>query len=877
MQLYAHNGQTTLALRQYEVCVRVLEEELGVSPAPETVALVEAIRSRTLVAQPAQIMPEARAGSSSEAVRRPHNNLPYQTTPFVGRTTEMVALRALLNAPNERLVTLVAPGGMGKSRLAQEAALAELENFADGVYFVPLAPLNHTHEMAGAIASAISYPMQADQRSPQEQLLDFLRRKEMLLVLDNFEHLLDGAEFVTEMLQAAGAVKLLVTSRERIRLSSETVLSLGGLELPSGQASESIEGSDAVKLFVQQARRVAPTFTLTETNGAAVVEVCRLTFGMPLGIVLAAAWVSLLTVEEIAAEIAQSLDFLEADLRDLPERQRSLTSVFEHTWQRLQTDERDAFMRLATFRNGFNRQGAEIVAGVSTKRLLSLVDKALIQPSAPGRYEVHELLRQFGLQMLERAGILEAAYTAHSRYFLHFIQVLEEDLKGRRQLAALAEIEVELDNIRAAWSWALANVDYTSIDSALEALYLFFALRGRNYEGCQLLWHAYTSLDDERTRTLRQRILARYCLLQIQSDAEERVRELDEQLVHVIAEAETRGDPAEIALDWYARGHREQLAAHALQRPTFDDARAYLERSLAHFDALHDYFYMARIAHSIATCYGYDIVTMQQHMAYNRLGLDYARRANSLVDEVRQLGSLGWGSVDMGQFAEAERYFREAKALSVELVSPSTVAFVTCGLAYVHFARGSMETAGRLAEEGAELARAFNAPDRESLGLILSSMIAAIAGDSVRALQLGERSLQMRPARYFRSYVDWALAGVHCGLHNHDLAWHQLRLSHRSVQVPSSIPRMLVVAAVLLGQEGNSERAAELLGSVMHDRHNAHGWMEQWRPLTDLRARLHAELGAAAYQELLDRGAKMDAELLADDLLGRFGEVEETS
>jgi predicted ATPase len=756
MQLYAHHGQTTLALRQYEVCVRVLEQELGVAPAAETSALAEAIRTRTLpvAAQPPRVLPGGLARSGRETARRVRHNLPHQTTPFVGRTAELAALRDLLAAPDQRLVTIVAPGGMGKSRLAHEAALVQIEHFSDGVYFVPLAPLSHVQELVPAIADAVNYPMQNDPRSPQEQLIDFLRHRELLLVLDNFEHLLDGAHLITEILQAAGGVKILVTSRERIRLSGETIFSLGGLDVPGDAAAETAEESDAVTLFIQCARRIAPDFRLSESNRQAVVQICRLTFGMPLGIVLAAAWVSLLTVDEIAAEIGQSLSFLEADLRDLPERQRSLASVFEYTWQRLPPAEREVFMRLAAFRGGFSRHAAQDVAGASTRLLLSLVEKALIQSSAPGRFEAHELLRQYGQQMLERAGKLEAAYTAHSRYFLSSVQLLEQDLKGRRQLAALAEIEADLDNLRAAWSWALATQDHAGIHGALEALHLYFTLRGRNHEGSQMLWHAYIQLDDTSTSDLRHRVLVRYCLLQVRSDSADRVRELDEYLARALAGAEADGEQAEAALCWLARGYLEELAAHALQRPHFERARAYLEEGLVRFDALHDDFYRARLARSIANCHGYDMVTMQQHLAHHAAGLEYARRAGSHVDEVASLGALGWGAVDMGQYAEAERYLREAKELSVELVSPDTVAFVTCGLAYIQFAQGNLDTAGRLAEEGVAIARTFSMSDRESIGLALLGLVTAVTGDSERALQLGEQSLQLGLDRYLRSYLS---------------------------------------------------------------------------------------------------------------------------
>lgn len=865
MQLFAHNGQTTLALRQYEQCVRNLEEGLGVSPAAETVALFESIRTRTFALKepPARTLQGLAASPDSEAIQRPRHNLSHPATAFVGRTTELAKVAELLAAPNQRLVTIVAPGGMGKTRLAQEAALAHLEQFVDGVYFVPLAPLHDAEELVAAIADAVNYLIQSDQRSPKAQLLDFLGRKELLLVLDNMEHLLDGANLLSEILHAAGGVKILVTSRERIRLASENLFALGGLGLPGDAASA--ESADAVKLFVQHARRIAPDFRLTESNAAGVVAVCRLTFGMPLGIVLAAAWVSLLTVDEIASEIQQSLDFLTADLRDLPERQRSLASVFEYTWQRLLPAERDILMRLAIFSGGFSRQAAQEIAGASLKLLLSLVDKALIQSSAPGRFEVHQLLRQFGQQMLTRAGALASAYAAHSYYFLQLVEGLEEDLKGKRQLAALADIEAELDNIRTAWSWALEHGEYGLISGALESFSLFFTLRGRSHEGTQILWQTYQQLGVESADTLRYRVLVRFCLVQSLHYRPSTL--IDQGLELALSQAEARRDQDEIAACWYALGRREQLAVCEGHRPTFDLAKRYLEQSLACFQACHNAFYMARTKELIGDCYGFDYATMDLFQAYYAAALDDARQAGSVIDEAHILAGLGWASIDTGHFADAEGHYQEAEALSSRLPSLDTLMYVKLGRAFVSFLQGRMEAAAHLTREGMVMAREFNATSNESVALFILSLLASMAGESNEARQLAEQSLQSSPVRYFRSYSEWSLAIAHCTQGNHDLAWHYLRLSLQSLRVDSAFSRLLTVAAVLLGQLGDDERAVEVLGAVFSDRRSAQGWMEQWQPLTDMHTCLEAKLGAATFRRLWDRGRMLDTAALANSLL----------
>ncbi len=371
----------------------------------------------------------------------------------------------------------------------------------------------------------------------------------------------------------------------------------------------------------------------------------------------------------------------------------SVAFIFEQTWQRMSPAEQDTFMRLTVFRNGFDRQAAQVVAGATNRLLLSLANKALIQPSAPRRYEVHELLRQFGMRMLDRAGAAQSAGEAHSHYFLNFLHTLVVDLKGPAQLAALAKIESDLDNIRTAWFWALASNVHSGMDRGMEALALFYSLRGRNLEGAQIFWHAYQNLVQAGAHALARRALVGYSL--VQTNLYEWEQDIDEQFAAAVAAAEATGDQADLAMCWLAWGCHEQQVAWAGKRPTFDIARGYLEQALSYFRALNDNFYLSRTLYRIGNCYGYDIATMEQNQAFHAVSLDHARRANSIVDEIVGLGSMGWAAVDMGQFADAERYFGEATTLLRELISPNTIAFVKIGLAFVNFSQGRLETARR--------------------------------------------------------------------------------------------------------------------------------------------------------------------------------------
>ncbi|HXQ38643.1 MAG TPA: helix-turn-helix domain-containing protein, partial [Anaerolineales bacterium] len=302
-------------------------------------------------------------------------NLPHAAAPFVNRTTEIAEITQRLNNPNCRLLTLIGPGGIGKTRLAMRVAANCVEQFDDGVYFASLHPLASPEFILSAIIDVVS-PQSRSGSDLKHQLLQYLREKALLLVLDNFEHLLEGADTLTEILEAAPNVKLLVTSREALNLQGEWRYAVPGLEYPETTATEQAEAYSAVELFVERARQVRGDLALVDEQ-AAVVRVCRLVEGMPLALELAAAWTRILPTDEIASEIQRNLDFLSTSLRDVPQRHQSITAVFEQTWGRLTEEERRVFSALSVFSGGFRREAAEAVAGVSIRVLSDLVDKSL--------------------------------------------------------------------------------------------------------------------------------------------------------------------------------------------------------------------------------------------------------------------------------------------------------------------------------------------------------------------------------------------------------------------------------------------------------------------------------------------------------------------
>ena len=309
--------------------------------------------------------------------------------------------------------------------------------------------------MVPTIAEAITLRFQAGNRLPRQQLLDYLCHKQLLLVLDNFEHLAAGTELILELLQECPGLHLLVTSREHLQLNSETLFVLEGLALPSAATLPDVLSYSAIQLFVETACRLRPKFTLTSANAPAILHICQLVSGMPLGIILAAAWVEVLSTDAIVIELSQGFDFLETELRDLPARQRSMRAVLTQSWQRLTDAERTVFMRLAVFRGGFTRSAAQSVAGTSLRMISTLVNKSFVQCEPSGRYTIHELLRQFAEAELDATSQTVEVHTAHCRYYADFLYQREAGLKGFLQVTVLDEIEADFENVRASWQWAV--------------------------------------------------------------------------------------------------------------------------------------------------------------------------------------------------------------------------------------------------------------------------------------------------------------------------------------------------------------------------------------------------------------------------------------
>lgn len=514
-----------------------------------------------------------------------YNNLPPQPTAFIGRKKELVEINKQLQDMACKLLTLTGPGGIGKTRLAIQAAQQVVANgqiqndeqalFRHGVCFVSLASLSSVDFMISAIAEAINFSFFSGE-DHEEQLVSFLREKHLLIIIDNLEHLLDGIDVIAHILLQAPNVKVIATSRERLNLRGEWVMEIQGMDYPSleelAEMMEELETAvvthnatdihappinptdySAIHLFYQSAQRVSFDFDPMPNEQKFIVEICKLVEGIPLAIELAASWARVLSCEEIASEIKQSYDFLETSWRDMPERHRSLQTVFDYSWNLLSRRERDTMRKLSVFKGGFQRESATQVANASLMSLTNLVDKSFLYRNTAGssrgvRYEMHDLLRQYAQEKLNDDLVeQEATQDKHCHHFAEFVAEQYRKITQGRQIETLNEMSEEIENIRAGWRWAVTKGLTAVMAQYTDALFYFYDVRSWIEEGVEMFETAVSVLNldikmngqqPSETLILYARLLARHGRFCYRVGKPDKARQYLEQALVILEEHE---------------------------------------------------------------------------------------------------------------------------------------------------------------------------------------------------------------------------------------------------------------------------------------------------------------------------------------------------
>lgn len=522
--------------------------------------------------------------ASAEAVREgfrraatpiPRQALPRRSTSFVGRDVERVEIANGFARTDCSLLTLTGPGGVGKSRLAERIAHDLYERLPDGVFFVALEALGDARLVAPTVAGTLGLTLQGSD-DPLVQVARYIGDKTMLLVLDNYEHLLAEATLPARLLRACPNLKLLVTSRERLNLEEEWIVALEGLAVPTEPFPAEASHHDAIELFLERAKRARLSFTLTPEELPHVVRICQQVQGLPLGIELAAAWVKLLSCREIAEEIGRTADFLASSSRNVPERHKSIRAVFEGSWRLLSPKEQEVLRKLSVFRGGFVREAAAEVAGATIPVLASLVDKSLLQVADSSRYDLHPLLGQYSREELVTSKTeYEEVHRRYVAYFVSLAEKAEPHLLNAEQTIWLERLEVEQANFRASLHW-LERCNEKELQLRLTgALSSFWWQCGLLKEGSSRLATALTGTSAKTAA--RAKALNGAGLIAWSQALYSRARTLQRENLAIRRALQDKSGTA-VALN--------NLGIIALDEGDYTDARSLHEQSLAIWQAL---------------------------------------------------------------------------------------------------------------------------------------------------------------------------------------------------------------------------------------------------------------------------------------------------
>lgn len=790
MLLLVRSGLRSAALAQYETCRRTLKQELGIDPEAETIVLYERIRT-------------------AAAIR--HINLSPQPTPFIGREAELADVLRRISDPACRLLTLVGPGGIGKTRLALRAA-EQVEAFLHGVVFVPLAAVNSADFLVTTIADALAFTLYSGS-DHTAQLLKYLRDKELLLVLDTFEHLVHKSSLLASILAHAPDVRILVTSRERLNLQEEWILDLQGLTVPADATAAEIERSSAAQLFLQSAARVQTGFALAEGDLPYVTRICELVTGMPLGVELAAAWVRVVSCQEIVAEIERDLGFLATAARNVPERHRSLRAVWNHSWRLLSSRERHVFMKLSVFRGGFDRTAAREVAGAELPVLAALVDKSLLHRDPAGRYDLHDLLRQYAAEKLQGLP-REQAHTQerHCQYYAGLLQQREGPLKGRDKVGAVVEIGAEIDNVRSAWNWAVEQRQIELIGMFQEALWFFYEARNWYEEAANAFGNAVTALSA----------------------------------------AGTVGGAADPAHNSMLGQMLARQGWFCFELGQLGRAKALLEQSVALLQGLD-----AHKAQALALNYlGFVMYLMGDYAAAQRVldeSLTLCKQCDDKWGKGLALSNLGLVARSLGAYDQAQQCWREVITIWQSIGAQRGAAIYVGLLGTIAYAQGAWSEAETLLHES--LAMCQTNGDRFGMAMAIQQLGNVSYGQRkyAEAQTLHQQALttfrevgmQIQIARSLNSLgnVLYAL-GMHTAAST--CFSEALTIAAKVPLAPAAL-EALVGMATLLAQQGDGERAAEILFFVLqHPASEYSTKMSAEQLLADLRAQLKPTIVARA-------------------------------
>lgn len=720
MLALALSGQRSAALAQYDVCRAILHRELGIEPETETQHLYLRIKTAQRL-----------------------TNLPPETSPLIGRRDELHELNQCLLDSTCHLITIVGLGGIGKTRLVLHLAHQHSQRTLHGAVIVNLTAIDSLDFLLSALADALGFALGRED-TPRQQILNYLHAKHLLLVLDNFEQLIEPAsDFLTQLIRSAPEVKLLITTRERLNLPGERVLILNGLPVPPDLLVETNEFS-AQSLFWEIARRVRGDDLVTHQSSAAVTRICNLVNGMPLAIELAAAWTRLITVEELADEIATNLIALETTTRGGEARHHSLRAVFDQSWNLFSPQEKHVLMALSIFDAGFSRDAAHKVANASLPMLLALSDKMLLRRETNHRFSLHEMIRQYLAEKRSQTPESIAIQAAFIDYYCTYLQEREARLKSAAQIETLDEISREIENIHVAWALATTSENTTALRRLLTGLAIYHDLKSNWAVGEHLFEQAEVHLNPDPTAL--GLLLSYVALFNSRHDQTEQMEHNARRCLATLS-ANTPEHLPGIARALVAHGYWYRL------RGDYEAAIQHFQQALAMRTTLQDEWGCAECFLNLGSVYG-RLNRDAEALSMTERGLEISQKIGDRFQLARLQILLATLLERKNALMEAEQLYRDALVIFEQVNSVEGRSIAFNGLGNVCFFRAHYQDAQQWYIEALAIYRQLGTREWEGGTLNNLGEVARAMGNLKPALEYFQQSQAVFRQLGHHEYVD---------------------------------------------------------------------------------------------------------------------------
>lgn len=720
MRILTQTDRRSAALQCYNQLADRLQSEIGVAPEERTRLLFQQIAEDNFVAPPVK------------SIKRMHH-FPTQFTPFLGRKEELAQLNHLLLDANCRLLTIIGPGGIGKTRLATKAAkqAADSECFVDGIYFAHLSDVESGDDLPLALSTTLSLLPRANV-TLLDQIFEFLQSRDCLLLLDNFEHLAGFEQLVADLLAAAPRLTLLVTSRRPLYLRAEQQVRISGLDYPEQPFEEGqtldltqVQTYAALRLFIQSARLVQPDFAASSSNVQAIIRISHLTQGVPLAVEIAATWVHLMDVVSISEAIEHSLDFLATSVQDMPDRHRSMRAVFDYSWKLLTPSEQMTLAKASIFQGSFSLTTAVSVLETTIGVVAALLEKSLLQSPTSGRYGLHELLRQYAFGKLrEMNNAQEIEVNIRRKHSHHYLKVAAKNASnfyGSEPQVAAAMIQRHKGNIKQAWWWAIEHAAESGqlevIASSVDGLGRFYDFLGLAEEGMRMIGGAVVQVSllaaSKGGEDVTAVTAALSHLLVWQAHFQDRLGEVDDaiqtaQKSLIYGEAEPQ-----------AAARAKSLLGELLPNVgQFDQAEHFQQEALSYFQAMGNKTAQAQalgrlgIARWRRGSYGQALPTLEEAVALQQT-LDNKEAMATLT------GSIAGIYFEQGKIKQAQAYVEEARTLFTEIGNVLGVAQTDGYLALVYTKLGQYDLALDYNQRKLDVHRSSG--DRQTIAFVLGN------------------------------------------------------------------------------------------------------------------------------------------------------------